>query len=366
MFENEAPSFTLTKELDHPIHLEESIAWAEKVYRHIKQSTSDEAGDKALINALAHLRRRHGHAPPLNLYIWGIRDPRGVNVFWAQATLIFFLKYREDKDLEQYLIELKAFLDDLEIVCQEHPNEKNLEPALGIARELFNHTDSQNRLLPLDLSLHREQFPDFFPDTARNITRGTKLVGNSAKNNNAETDKDPNGTQEFRIKPVHDILDFLVVPPDVGEAPEEIEEGQLLSKEIGRKILVAYFDALKVPESERKSLVEKFEIEIARTTRPKWVGRLERGGELATLSAPLFLKCVHADYIGEDGTVENEIIRAIDPDLMKAVEAYISARRTRANEKGIPFTLGDAEGLEFVLTRPGASSLVQGRNRPSA
>lgn len=133
---------------------------------------------------------------------------------------------------------------------------------------------------------------------------------------------------------------------DVGNLPPHTK------KEDRVKALNAYLKVAQVPESEWAAFIEKVEIELARVTRPKWVGRLERGGELATLSAPLFLKRVHADYIGEDGTVENETIRAIDPDLMKAVEVYLSARRTRAREKQIPLTLGDAEGLNFVLARP--------------
>jgi GcrA cell cycle regulator len=100
----------------------------------------------------------------------------------------------------------------------------------------------------------------------------------------------------------------------------------------------------------RASLIAKFRIEIARATRPKWVGRIERGGEIATLSAPLFLKRVHAEEIAPDGTVHKEIIRAIDPELMTAVESYISRRMGRN------LGLGDAEGLNFVLARPAASN----------
>jgi hypothetical protein len=101
-----------------------------------------------------------------------------------------------------------------------------------------------------------------------------------------------------------------------------------------------------VPVELRESLIAKFRTEIARAVRPRWHGRLERGGELATLTAPMFLKRVHGADISTDGTVHNETIRAIDPDLMKAVEVYISQR----SKRGVG--LGDAEGLTFVLSRP--------------
>lgn len=137
------------------------------------------------------------------------------------------------------------------------------------------------------------------------------------------------------------------------------EEGDLSTakkdKEHVRAQLYAFFDAVDVPKDERPALAIVIEIELARVTRPKWVGRLERGGELATLSAPAFLKRVHPDYIGEDGTVENEIIRAVDTELMRAVEVYIATRRARAKKNNTPLTLGDAEGLNFVLARPSAS-----------
>ena len=108
----------------------------------------------------------------------------------------------------------------------------------------------------------------------------------------------------------------------------------------------ALLDAEGVAEAERPALIAKLRLEVARATRPKWSGRLERGGELATLSAPLFLKRVHADDIAADGIIHKETIRAIDPDLMTAVEAYISQRKKRAAD------LGDAEGLVFVVSRP--------------
>lgn len=131
--------------------------------------------------------------------------------------------------------------------------------------------------------------------------------------------------------------------------------------EIGRLLLLrdkpedsyrrwdALLGAENVAAAERPALIAKLRTEVARATRPKWNGRLMRGGELAVLSAPLFLKRVHADDIAADGTVHKEIIRAIDPDLMTAVEAYISQRKKRGAD------LGDAEGLAFVVSRPGTN-----------
>ncbi len=140
----------------------------------------------------------------------------------------------------------------------------------------------------------------------------------------------------------------------------EREEGYLQptkKTQTGRlKALDIYFADSGVPEEVREGLVRKFEIEVARVTRPKWVGRLERGGKLATLNAPLFLKRVYADYIDVDGSISTEIIRTIDPQLMRAVESYISKRRQNNAD------LGDAEGLIFVLTRPSKGTPGNAKN----
>jgi hypothetical protein len=127
--------------------------------------------------------------------------------------------------------------------------------------------------------------------------------------------------------------------------PEEKREQGFKSAK-SRSLISALFDAEEVPQSERDELMVDLRVMMARATRPKWRGRLERGGELATLSAPLFLKKVHAAEIGPDNSVSTEIIRAIDPDLMKAVEVYLSQRRARNAD------FGDAEGLRLVLERP--------------
>jgi len=157
-----------------------------------------------------------------------------------------------------------------------------------------------------------------------------------------------------------DKLGALEVSDSKSKVIEEISEGILrkIEKEKPVQHLIAYLDAEEVPEDDRDAIIKKIKIEIARVTRPKWVGRLERGGELATLSAPLFLTRVHADYIGEDGTVENETIRALDSDLMNAVEIYMAQRRSYAKRTGQPLDMKDAEGLNFILSRPKA----RGRN----
>lgn len=107
--------------------------------------------------------------------------------------------------------------------------------------------------------------------------------------------------------------------------------------------LAAFLDSVGIPEAERPEVVARIRIEIARVLRPKWLGRLERGGELATLSAPQFLMRVHAEDIGPDGTVDADTIRAIDPELMRAVDGYISQRIHRNQD------LGDAKPLNFAL-----------------
>ncbi len=150
------------------------------------------------------------------------------------------------------------------------------------------------------------------------------------------------------------IVDVLAKFKIISNNSKKEDEGSLPTTEREREnfknLLKAYLAAAGVPESERGIVFQKLEIEIARIVRPKWSGRLERGGALATLSAPLFLKRVHADYIGRDGTVENETIRAIDPDLMRAVESYVSNRKSRPDGD-----MGDAKDLQFILAQPSKS-----------
>jgi hypothetical protein len=130
-----------------------------------------------------------------------------------------------------------------------------------------------------------------------------------------------------------------------------------LAEDLLSNLWDAVLDSEGVPKEERLSLVAKLRIEIARAVRPKWAGRLERGGPLAPLSAPTFLKEVHKSDIAADGTVQKEIIRAVDPELMKAVEVYISRRKTRNLD------LGDAAGLNFVLERPGSKGNTRAARR---
>ena len=157
-----------------------------------------------------------------------------------------------------------------------------------------------------------------------------------------------------------DTFRLLFYSPElVGKYLDLIEyywkvEGDLLqSFDQKIQLWMSVLAAERVPEAEREALIAKFRIEVARATRPKWNDRRMRGGELATLTAPQFLKRVHAEDIASDGTVHNEIIRAIDPDLMQVVELYISKRRSRGQD------LGDAEGLNFVLTRPSSRRVAK-------
>lgn len=199
------------------------------------------------------------------------------------------------------------------------------------------------------LSIFSSIDPDLLEELARASVEGkiAELSVSSKEVNHEESlDRPKPKSFHYNLKSdIKDSPDAIVTSDRIGK----IVVGNLskLEQKSLDKNLAAYFESENVPKSEWLTLTQKLKIEIARVTRPKWVGRLERGGELATLSAPLFLKRVHADYINEDGTVENEIIRAIDPELMRAVEFYISKRRNRGVD------LGDAEGLHFVLAHPG-------------
>ena len=118
-----------------------------------------------------------------------------------------------------------------------------------------------------------------------------------------------------------------------------------LQSEDREAALVRLLDIYNVAESKRPALKAKIHIEIARVTRLLWA---EHGtsGVLATLSAPLFLKNVHADDIAPDGSVQTKTIRAIDPALLRAIAVYISMRKARRRD------LGDAAGLHFVFHHP--------------
>jgi hypothetical protein len=174
--------------------------------------------------------------------------------------------------------------------------------------------------------------------------------------------KDPEYRNNVDSENNEDILStpqysFESIGPNLGTTEEDEGDVQRRKQE-KQQLWEAVLEAENVPASEREVLIAKFSIEIARATRPKWDGHLQLGGELATLSAPLFLKRVHAEDIGPDGTVRTEIIRAIDPKLMQAVVLYISHRRSRGKD------LGDAAGLTFILSKPSRAKPKSPRNRP--
>jgi hypothetical protein len=141
-------------------------------------------------------------------------------------------------------------------------------------------------------------------------------------------------------------LQFRLLPKrGLNSNTDVISKEQKRDEAKADEVIDRWLAEIGIPPESRSGLIAKFRIEIARTMRPKWAGRLKRGGELATISAPLFLRHVHAEDIAQDGTVHKETIRAIDPELMDAVESYISKRKKSKD-------LGDAEGLIFVLSRP--------------
>jgi hypothetical protein len=135
------------------------------------------------------------------------------------------------------------------------------------------------------------------------------------------------------------------------------QEDERLVKEPKRKTLSSKLDALLASEGvardARPALIAEMRRMVARvkSQHPRWLGRKERGGELARLTAPLFLKRVYADKIAADGTVHKDVIRALDSDLMDAVETYISTRARRGHD------LGDASGLNFVVSRPPTNAI---------
>jgi len=126
------------------------------------------------------------------------------------------------------------------------------------------------------------------------------------------------------------------------------DEGDVLHSDGFYKSLDNFLADEQVPEETRPSLIAEFRRMIARAkpSRPTWQGRKERGGELATLTAPLFLKRVYAHEIAPDGVVYKDLIRELDSKLMDAVETYISSRASRGRD------LGDAAGLVFITSRP--------------
>ena len=164
-----------------------------------------------------------------------------------------------------------------------------------------------------------------------------------------------------------DRLSF--VEPVYSELPEPVpdaytDDGRKKKDILREKEISALFIACKalgIPEGKQDEWVRDALIRADKAKRPKWADRLSRndadGNEIWTLTAPNFLKRVHRDYIGEDGTVHNGDIRTLDTDLMTAIEQYISKRRNRQQD------LGDAKGLKFVFERPQTAAFYQARRQ---
>lgn len=150
-----------------------------------------------------------------------------------------------------------------------------------------------------------------------------------------------------------DLVYNEVVPQN-----EDQEEGDVQDPR-SDEILDLYLASVTVPTAKRAEVAREIRKVIARSfDRPKWLGRQERGGKLAILTAPLFLKQVYFDQIGEDGTISKDVIRDLDADLMGAVETYISQRKRRGLD------LGDAGGLVFTAERPATAAKSRRRARP--
>jgi hypothetical protein len=113
--------------------------------------------------------------------------------------------------------------------------------------------------------------------------------------------------------------------------------------------LDTYLEIEGVPDAARPALAREIHRLVVRAARPRWTSRLDYR-DLRELSAPGFLRRVHDNEIRE-GIVNKEEIRALDPELMAAVENYIAARKRRGRD------LGDAEGLRFELRRPAPNAL---------
>jgi hypothetical protein len=108
-------------------------------------------------------------------------------------------------------------------------------------------------------------------------------------------------------------------------------------------------------ETRLAKLVELLHIIMPQiSSRPKWNDR-STYPQLAKLTAPMFLKRVHTDRIIRHH-VYKETIRGYDPDLMDAVESYISTRIRRTLD------LGDAKDLILVASKPATNKV----HRPAA
>jgi hypothetical protein len=106
-------------------------------------------------------------------------------------------------------------------------------------------------------------------------------------------------------------------------------------------ILERWIAAKGVPTSRSAAIAKQINRLIEFELLVKWDDR-EHHEHLRRLTAPEFLKVVHAGSIKKN-TIVKQDIRDVDYNLMKAVEAYIANRKRRNLD------LGDAKGLKFAL-----------------
>ena len=119
------------------------------------------------------------------------------------------------------------------------------------------------------------------------------------------------------------------------------------------RILKALEDCLRelgVGDARRPNIVRDVELFVRRAARPTWAERFDFP-ELRRLSAPAFLKKVHAEEISPEGHVSKEVIRHTDPALLLAVNSYLSQRARRSAGPG------DFAGMTFVTHRKPRSKL---------
>ena len=124
-------------------------------------------------------------------------------------------------------------------------------------------------------------------------------------------------------------------------AKEQVGGAISSSVHLNDSILEKWIAARGIPGSKRAALAKAINRLVDMELLPKWDDR-DRYDHLRPLTAPQFLKMVHAGSIKNNVVIKQDI-RDIDDSLMSAVEAYISNRRRRNLD------LGDAKGLKFVL-----------------
>lgn len=132
------------------------------------------------------------------------------------------------------------------------------------------------------------------------------------------------------------------------------ESGYLRNQtDIDSELLNKFFDCHDVDRRDRASLVVIFRHFVCRPSDklPKWSEKANYSN-LSEMSAPQFLKYVYEEYIYERH-IYKETIRSHDPDLMKAIEAYISQRERRGKD------LGDAKDLVFVVSKPATNKVAR-------